>query len=123
MGTANTSALVILLAEDEPLVRNLLRTLLTEDGYSVLDAHNGERALELSRQYEGSIHLLVSDIRMPGMDGVELSNHIIRERPGIKVLLMSGKVPGEPLILGDARFLRKPFLPQTLREVLKTMID
>jgi CheY-like chemotaxis protein len=123
MSASNTSASVILLAEDEPLVRNLLRTVLTEDGYSVLDAQNGERALELSRQYEGSIHILVTDVRMPGMDGVELCNHIVKERPGIKVLLMSGKVPGEPLILGEARFLRKPFLPQTLREMLRTMLD
>jgi two-component system, cell cycle sensor histidine kinase and response regulator CckA len=122
MDAENISTSVILLAEDEPLVRNLLRTVLTEDGYSVLDAHNGERALELSRGYTGAIQILITDIRMPGMDGLELTSHIIKERPGIKVLLMSGKVPGEPLVLGDARFLRKPFMPQTLRELLKSML-
>ena len=81
MADANTSAFVVLLAEDEPLVRNLVRTVLIEEGYSVLDAEDGKKALELSRQYDGSIHVLLTDFRMPQMDGLELCSYISRERP------------------------------------------
>ena len=123
MDAVNNSTTVVLLAEDEPIVRSLVRTVLVEAGYHVLDAANGEQALEVSRQYEGLIHILLTDVRMPGMDGLELSALISRERPGIKVLLMSGKVPGEPVVLGEAtEFLRKPFLPGALREKLKIML-
>src|SRR6266571_3140294 len=98
----NTSPqFVILLAEDETLVRNVVRAMLTEAGYAVLDAVDGEHALEVSRRYDGSIHMLLSDIKMPRMNGIELSEQISRERPGIKVLLMSGKPSGELLLTGQ----------------------
>jgi DNA-binding response OmpR family regulator len=121
---AKNPAVVVLLAEDEPLVRNLVRTVLTDEGYAVLDAADGKAALDLSRQYDGSIHILLTDVRMPRMDGLELCSHIVRERPEIKVLVMSGKLSGEPLVLGQAAyFLRKPFLPHVLRDKLKAMLS
>lgn len=114
---------VILLAEDEHLVRNLVRTILINEGYLVLDANDGEHALEVSRQFPGSIHMLLTDVKMPKMNGLELSHQIARERPGIKVLIMSGKTSGEMLIAGECiDFLRKPFLPQTLRAKLNAML-
>src|SRR2546422_910836 len=119
-----SSKLVILLAEDEPLVRNVVRTVLTDAGYQVLDAADGEQALELSRQYSGSIHMLLTDIKMPRMNGLELSNRITKERPGIKVLMMSGKLSGELLVVGKTvDFLRKPFLSKTLRAKLNAMLS
>ena len=118
-----SSQFVILLAEDDQLVRNVVRTTLTNAGYVVLDATDGAHALEVSRAYDGWIHVLLTDVIMPNMDGLELSNHITRERPGIKVLVMSGKPSGESLAVGlSMQFLRKPFLPKTLRERLSAML-
>ena len=77
-----SSQFVILLAEDDQLVRNVVRTTLTRAGYIVLDATDGAHALEVSRGYDGLIHVLLTDVIMPHMDGLELSHHIIRERPG-----------------------------------------
>jgi two-component system, cell cycle sensor histidine kinase and response regulator CckA len=114
---------VILLAEDEPLVRNLVRTVLTRAGYVVLDASDGGQALELSRQHNGSIHMLLTDIKMPTMNGIELSTQLRKDRPGIKILLMSGKTSGEMLIRGQSvDFLRKPFLPKALLAKLSDML-
>ena len=108
---------VVLLAEDDRLVRDVVRAMLIDAGYQVLDAVDGMHALEVSRAYDGSIHLLLTDVKMPRMDGLELSNHISRERPGIKVLVMSGEMSGKPLVEGcPLQFLRKPFLPKTLRD-------
>src|SRR4051812_6247026 len=103
---------VVLLADDEPLVRNLVGAVLSDAGYRVLDAADGLQALEVSRQFAGSIHLLLTDITMPKMNGIELSLRLSSERPGIKVLMMSGVLATEPLVQDNSvHFLRKPFLP------------
>lgn len=102
-----------MVVDDEEMIVNLARIALEGDGHFVLTAENGEKALELSRQFLGSIHLLVTDIVMPKMDGFELRERIVAERPGTKVLLMSGQVDSQ-IISGP--FLRKPFGIDTLRE-------
>jgi two-component system, cell cycle sensor histidine kinase and response regulator CckA len=123
-GRLTSTQVVILVAEDEQVVRNLVRTVLTNAGYTVLDAVDGENALDISRRYSGWIHMLLTDVKMPKMNGLELSAHIIRERPGIKILIMSGKTSGEPLIVGhNVQFLRKPFLPETLRKRMSAMLS
>jgi two-component system cell cycle sensor histidine kinase/response regulator CckA len=120
---STSSKYVILLADDDALVRNVVRTMLTEAGYMVLDAVDGEHALEVSRKYDGAIHALLTDVKMPRMNGLELSTHIIRERPEIKVLVMSGKTSGEMLVIGESvQFLRKPFLPKALRAKLSGLL-
>src|SRR5712691_11420214 len=106
--------LVILVADDEPLVRNLVGAVLSDAGYRVLNAADGEQALEVSRQYDGSIDLLLTDITMPNMDGIELSMRIVQERPGIKVLMMSGVVSTELVPDPGVHVLRQPFLPEAL---------
>jgi|SRR5262244_802647 len=114
---------VILLAEDDRLVRNLIQAVLGQEDYTVLSAEDGVDALEKSRNYPGEIQLLLSDIKMPRMDGLELSQHVMKQRPGIKVLLMSGKLSGEALVNpGASNFLRKPFMAQTLRSMVKTLL-
>ncbi len=114
---------VILVAEDEVLVRNLIATLLHRDGHFVLAAAHGVEALELSRSYQHPINLLITDIQMPRMNGLDLTHYIMRERPGIKVLLisahLSSKNQGTEV---ELPFLRKPFLPAALRETVRNLL-
>jgi FixJ family two-component response regulator len=68
--------------------------------------------------------VLLTDIRMPKMDGVELSNHIVKERPGIKIVFMSGKESGELMVRGQKmQFLRKPFMAKDLSETINSMFE
>jgi two-component system, cell cycle sensor histidine kinase and response regulator CckA len=116
---------VILVAEDEVLVRNFLCLLLQREGYQVLAAGDGVEALEVARAHNGTIHMLLTDMVMPGMDGMALAERILRERPGIRVLLVSGTLSsdGQEQNL-QLPFLKKPFIAQDLRdkiiEVLKS---
>ena len=108
--------LVILVADDEELIRNMVAVIVRSDGYQVLIASDGAEALDLSRRYNGHIHLLISDIQMPGMTGVELATVLIQERPTIKVLLISGSPDIE--IPPGFQFLRKPFTTVVIRQAL-----
>jgi two-component system cell cycle sensor histidine kinase/response regulator CckA len=112
----------ILLAEDESAIRNLVVFALQRDGYSVLPASDGAEAVELSRQYPGTIDLLLSDVRMPRMDGMQAAEVIRSERPEIRVLLMSGEFAcGVPPQL-QATLIRKPFLPMVLLERVRGVL-
>jgi two-component system, cell cycle sensor histidine kinase and response regulator CckA len=123
LSTGTRASMVVLLADDELVVRSLARSVLTRAGYKVLDAVDGEQALEVSRQYTGPIDLLLTDVKMPKMDGLQLSAQISRERPGIKILLMSGRPSGELIVRGEKMpFLRKPFLPDVLCERLNSLL-
>jgi two-component system cell cycle sensor histidine kinase/response regulator CckA len=118
------ASIVVLLADDELVVRSLAQSILTRAGYRVLNAIDGQHALEVSRGYAGPIDVLLTDIRMPKMDGVELSNHIVKERPGIKIVFMSGKESGELMIHGrKMQFLRKPFMAKDLSEKINSMFE
>jgi DNA-binding response OmpR family regulator len=106
---------VILVADDEVLIRNLVTLLLQQDGHLVLSAANGHEGLELSRQYPGSIELVITDAQMPRMNGADLCAHLLEERPGIKVLVMSGADMGEIISRNvNLPFLPKPFDGKTL---------
>ena len=87
--------MVILLAEDDVGVQFFVWSLLKAEGFTVLTAGDGKAALEASRNHPGSIDLLLSDVGMPRMDGLELCKTIAAERPGIKVLMMSGVLSGK----------------------------
>src|SRR5258708_163897 len=102
---SNPNQTVILVAEDEVLIRNIARIVLDSAGYFVLSAKEGEGAGSISRQYPGTIHALLSDVKMPNTDGLQLREQILFERPGTKVLLMWGQIesPSESI-----PFLRKP---------------
>src|ERR1700751_3664162 len=103
---SNPNQTVILVADDEVLIRNVAQTVLESEGYFVLSANDGEEALNLSRQYPGTIHALLSDVNMPNTNGLQLRELILFERPETKVLLMSGQIapPADSI-----PFLRKPF--------------
>ena len=112
-----------MLADDEIVVRSLARSILIREGYKVLEAVDGEHALEVSRGYQGSIDVLLTDVKMPRLDGLKLSAQLLLERPGIKILVMSGKLSGELLVIEKKmHFLRKPFLPDALREKLSSVL-
>jgi DNA-binding response OmpR family regulator len=114
---------VILVADDEALIRNLVTLLLQHDGYFVLSAADGHEGLELSRNYPGTIDLLITDVEMPRMNGTALYGHLMEERPGIKVLVMSGKDISE-IIRQNANmpFLPKPFNGETLKAKVRAIL-
>jgi two-component system cell cycle sensor histidine kinase/response regulator CckA len=116
---ADASQIVVLIAEDELIVRNVARISLESEGYFVLVGDNGEEALTLSRQFPGKIDALLSDVRMPRLDGLQLREAIMMERPGIKVLLMSGQVDAPT---PDTPFLRKPFTPAILKQRMRQLL-
>jgi two-component system cell cycle sensor histidine kinase/response regulator CckA len=106
----------ILLVEDEHGLRKLMKELLIAEGYTVMEGADGPSAVEISRTYRGAIHLLVTDMIMPKMHGRSLTMLLRQQRPGLKVLYITGH--GDPGILKGVRVLGKPFLPETLlREV------
>mgnify|MGYP005831660567 CR=1 FL=1 len=116
----------ILVAEDEPMVRNLVGTLLQNQGYHVLCAGNGPEALRLSDEHSGAIDLLLTDMVMPGMSGPELARELTARRPSLRVLYMSGyteyAVVDQGVLEKVQSFIWKPFtnaaLAQKVREVL-----
>jgi len=118
----DAAAPVILIAEDEAGIRNFAQLILEETGYVVLSAANGEEALCLSRTYGGRIHVLLTDIVMPNMGGVELSSTLLAERPGIGVVLMSGHTFAEN-ISQEFPFMQKPFSPRILRETIAALLS
>jgi two-component system cell cycle sensor histidine kinase/response regulator CckA len=116
----------ILLVEDEESVRQLVRETLASRGYQVLEAENGAAALALAAAHPNTIHLVVTDVVMPGLGGHELAQQLLAARPGIKVLYLSGYAEdalATPLDTDAQKaFLQKPFTLQNLsrkvREVL-----
>jgi signal transduction histidine kinase len=116
----------ILVVEDEEIVRDLVCAVLEEQGYNVLCAADGLEALEMAENFDGAIHLLVTDVIMPHMNGPELAAKLSRVRPGTKVLYVSGYSDND---IGDhgvlnPRFelLQKPFTPQTLARKVRDVI-
>ena len=79
----------ILVAEDQPVLRYLTVRTLSEHGYCVMEAMDGQHALRLEAEYDGTIHVLVTNVHMPGCDGHELARRLKVKRPDIKVLIVS----------------------------------
>jgi DNA-binding response OmpR family regulator len=114
---------VILVADDEVVVRNLVRILMQAEGYFVLTAADGHEGLELSRKCRGAIDLLITDIQMPRLNGADLSAHLLEERPGIKVLMMSGADMREISSQNfNLPFLPKPFDGETLKARVRALL-
>ena len=128
-GKALPGSETILLVEDEELLRTPIREILERQGYSVLEASNGEEGLAVACQYPGPIHLLLSDIVMPGMNGRDLAGQLSQIRPDLKVLFMSGythnAIVHHGVLEEGLAFLEKPFTPETLavkiRQVLRSL--
>ncbi|MGI9086172.1 MAG: ATP-binding protein [Chthoniobacterales bacterium] len=117
----------ILVAEDEEIVRELVCDVLADEGYNVLCASDGIEALQMAGEFEGAIHLLVTDVIMPRMNGPELAVKLTSLRPGLKVLYVSGYSDND---IGDhgrldprIALLQKPFTPQTLARKIRDVIQ
>jgi two-component system cell cycle sensor histidine kinase/response regulator CckA len=117
----------ILLVEDEKSLRTLTRHLLERYGYVVLEAANGAEALTTSRQNTGTIHLLLTDIVMPGISGRALAQKLCKERADMKVVYMSGytgqTIGGQTVLNPGAFFLQKPFTRESLAQKIREALE
>ncbi len=116
----------ILLVEDEESVRALTGEVLRRQGYDVLEAEHGLEALKIVQSFEAPIHLLLTDIVMPHMNGRDLAEQISTVRPGTKVLFMSGYTDHAAVhreLSAGAPFLQKPFTPDALAKKVRGLLD
>jgi DNA-binding response OmpR family regulator len=113
------------LAEDDEGLRHLVVQVLERNGYLVLEADSGELALELARDFEGPIDLLISDVVMALISGDELAQAMQAANPTLRVLLMSGSAEDsilDNLLPATSAFLAKPFKPSELVEHVHTLL-
>ncbi len=117
----------VLLVEDEPEVRGLARDILHQQGYTVLEAADGDQALRVGREHRGPIHLLVTDVVMPQMGGRELADRLQAGRGELKVLYVSGYTDDAILRQGVSEtgtaFLPKPFTAAALAHKVRQVLD
>lgn len=117
----------VLLAEDDVSIRKMIKLTMEAEGYTLLEAGNGEEAIEISNSYDGDIHLLLTDVIMPKINGRELANSLQKDRPDMEVIFMSGytddAISHHGVLEPGVHFIQKPITPsilaKKLREVLK----
>jgi two-component system cell cycle sensor histidine kinase/response regulator CckA len=116
----------VLLVEDEDSVRQLVRETLESRGYRVLEAANGQAALTAAIAYSHPIHLVITDVVMPGLNGHELIQQLLPARPAIKILYLSGYAqdafPGPLPVEAQKTFLQKPFTLQSLARKVREIL-
>jgi two-component system CheB/CheR fusion protein len=120
------AAEVVLLVEDEDLVRKLASRILEDRGYVVLEARDGHEGLDVCESHPGKIDLLLSDVVMPELGGRDLAERILAMRPDIKVLFMSGHTQDVILkegVKAGTPFLQKPFAPTELAHKVREVLD
>jgi PAS domain S-box-containing protein len=113
----------ILVVEDENMMRSLVCRVLRSLGYHVLEAANGNDALDAARRYEEKIHLVLTDVVMPGMNGKTLLSQLGAERQDFKAVYMSGYTENQDINDSDAGFLQKPFTVEILSKKIREMLD
>ena len=117
----------VLLVEDEEMVRVLATRVLHSHGYLVLEAEDAEEAIEMCGRHEGPIHLIITDVVMPGMNGRELVGRLSELVPDSAVLYISGSTGGALVEHGvletGTEFLQKPFSPHRLTQKVREVLD
>ncbi len=117
----------VLLAEDDEQVRRLVRGILERYGYQVIAAANGAEAVQAAEAHAGPIHLLLTDVIMPGMNGRALAERMARARPEARIVFMSGYTDDAVLRDGELDFpatiVQKPVTPNELGRVLRAVLD
>jgi PAS domain S-box-containing protein len=116
----------VLLVEDEDSVRQLVRETLESRGYRVLEAANGQAGLALAASHPDPIHLVITDVIMPGLSGHELVQQLLPARPALKVLYLSGYAqdafPSSTAVESQKTFLQKPFTLQSLSRKVREIL-
>jgi DNA-binding NtrC family response regulator len=117
----------ILLVEDAAPLLKLAHMFLKESGYNVLTAANGTEALEVARDHVGPIHLLLTDVVMPGMNGRVLAERLTPRQPGMKVVYMSGYtdsfIAGHGVLEAGTHLIHKPFTAEVLTQKVRELLD
>jgi PAS domain S-box-containing protein len=117
----------VLLVEDEDAVRLLASRVLAQQGYAVLEARNGREALEVLARPDHGIHLVLTDVVMPDIGGVELADRVAAAHPDVRIVYMSGYSEGDKLHpdvrLSPHPFLQKPFSPESLAIRIREALD
>jgi CheY-like chemotaxis protein len=117
----------VLLVEDEPALLNMTLRILEKLGYSVISVTGPNDAIRVAGEYDGTIHLLITDVVMPGMNGHELAKRLITHRPGLKILFMSGYtadvIAHQGKLTEGIHFIQKPFSTQELAIHIRETLD
>ena len=116
----------ILVVEDQTEVRRLVQAILRQNGYRILEAADGTEALSLCECYDGAIHLTITDVVMPGMNGREVADRMLRMRPAMKVLYISGYsadvLAPQGVLAPEVAYLAKPFTPADLSRKIREVL-
>jgi CheY-like chemotaxis protein len=115
----------ILLVEDEAVLRNVCRVYLESKGYTVLEAGNAKEAMKICQYLDRPIHVLITDIVMPGLGGLELAKSALGLRPTLSVVLVSGYTDRalDHEAISFAKFLQKPFSFDALARTVRSLLD
>ena len=117
----------ILLVEDEDAVRTLARRVLQSGGYTVLEARDGQEAIWIAQQHPAPIHLLVTDVVMPRMSGLQVAEYLVRARPSVRILFISGyadaALDSHGATGANVAFLQKPFNAMALARKVRETLD
>lgn len=113
----------VLVVDDEPIVRRIAAQILTAAGFDVLTAVDGQEAYAIASHLDADLSLVLTDVRMPNMDGVELGRALANLLPGLPVLYMSGfGPPASTAQIPATAFIEKPFLPDHLLEGVRRVL-
>src|SRR5689334_16813292 len=117
----------ILVVDDEVQVRNLARDILAGAGYRVLEAEDGENALRIAEEHQGAIHVLLTDVMMPGINGKQLGDRLLALRPDIKTIFMSGRaaevISDAGVLIPVDAFVAKPFTVERLLNKVRERLE
>jgi len=117
----------ILVVDDEAQVRTLARDILLGAGYQVLEAEDGDQALRIADDHQGAIHVLLTDIMMPGINGKELADRFLVVRPDTKPIFMSGRaaevISDAGVLIPVDAFLAKPFTVDRLLNKVRERLE
>jgi len=116
------TAETILIVEDQEATAQITRIMLESWGYRVLEAHSAEEAVAVFARDGHAVHLVLTDVIMPGMNGADLANELLQQRPDLRIVFMSG-YPNDKLNRPDTAFLPKPFNPASLSRMIRKELD
>lgn len=127
VSSSDAAPATILLVEDDALVRRAVHRILAMHEFAIVDAADAEEALRWADEHPGAIHLLVTDVVMPGMSGRELAMVLREQVPALRVVFMSGyhddEVLRHGLLRDDECFLQKPFGPDELMAAIRELLS